>query len=316
MPRSRVPPRARSKAELQNYVDEMGFGLNSWTNQDGAFISLQLPAGATAEAMRLLTEILTMPGFTEDEWIDTREEMIAALTSAADRPRNVAQDLLIQTVYEGTPYGRSMQQAQDDLPSLTTRDLRSFWKKHYKTGAIAVAYVGGASSAELARGFESFAQLSGKAPADAKIGVKPFTTSLRRAKPMAGKVQANLFMAWFAPVLRSDEWVLWQLAEKAIGGDLAGRLWKLRQEEGLAYSVGMSGRNSAQAPMTGVYMATAGEKRDAALAAIHREIGKARDGLAVEELERVKVSYVASMNRFDRTAARRTARKHRCFAPR
>jgi len=300
---------ARSKAELQNYVDEMGFGLNSWTNQDGAFISLQLPADATAAAMRLLTEILTTPGFTENEWIATREEMIAALASATDRPRNVAQDLLVQTVYEGTPYGRSMQQAQDALPSLTTRDLRSFWKKHYKTGAIAIAYVGGASSAELARGFESLAQLSGNAPAESKIGVKPFTTASRRAKPMAGKAQANLFMAWFAPELRSDEWVLWQLAEKAIGGDLAGRLWKLRQDEGLAYSVWLAGTTTRYEPLTYVYMATAGEKREAALAAIHREIGRARDGLTVEELNRVKVSYLASMNRYDRTAARRTARQ-------
>jgi len=169
--------------------------------------------------------------------------------------------------------------------------------------------VGGASSAELARGFESLAQLSGKAPAEAEIGVKPFTTASRRAKPMAGKAQANLFMAWFAPELRSDEWVLWQLAEKAIGGDLAGRLWKLRQDEGLAYSVWLAGTTTRYEPLTYVYMATAGEKREAALAAIHREIGRARDGLTVEELNRVKVSYLASMNRYDRTAARRTARQ-------
>ena len=56
-------------------------------------------------------------------------------------------------------------------------------------------------------------------------------------------------------------------------------------------------------------MATAGEKREAALAAIHREIKKLQDGLAAEELDRVKVSYLASMNRYDRTAARRTVRQ-------
>ena len=300
---------ARSKSELQNYLDEQGFGLSSWTDQDGAYISLQLPAGAAENAMQLLTEILTAPGFTEKEWDDAREEMIAALASATDRPRSVAWDMLNETVYEGTPYGRSMQQAQDALPSLTTRDLRSFWKKHYKTGAIAVAYVGAASSVELARGFESLALLSGKAPAEAKIGVKPFTTALRRANPMAGKAQANLYMAWSAPELQSDAWVLWQLAQKAIGGDLAGRLWKLRQDEGLAYSVWLAGTTTRHEPLTHVYMATAGEKREAALAAIHREIGRARDGLAAEELERVKVSYLASMNRYDRTAARRTARQ-------
>lgn len=300
---------ARSKSDLQNYLDERGFGLSSWTDQDGAYISLQLPAGAAGDAMQLLTEILTAPGFTEKEWGSTRDEMIAALVSAADRPRDVAADMLTQTVYEGTPYGRTMQQAQDALPSLTTKDLRSFWKKHYRSGAIAITYAGGASASELEAGFALLAERSGKAPAEAKIEIEPFSTVLSQAMPMAGKTQANLYMAWSAPRLQDDRWVLWQLAQKAIGGDLAGRLWKLRQEEGLAYSVWMAGRDTNYSPLTFIYMATAGDKREAALAAIHREVRTALDGLAVEELERVKVSYVASMNRYDRTAARRTARQ-------
>ena len=64
-----------------------------------------------------------------------------------------------------------------------------------------------------------------------------------------------------------DDWILWQLAQKAIGGDLAGRLWKLRQDEGLAYSVWLFGGDSPRQPITSVYMATAGDKREAALAA-------------------------------------------------
>jgi predicted Zn-dependent peptidase len=116
-------------------------------------------------------------------------------------------------------------------------------------------------------------------------------------------------MAWSAPDLLSEQWVLWQLAQKAIGGDLAGRLWKLRQIEGLAYSVWLFGSNTRDEPLTQVYMATAGEKHDAALAAIDREVRKARQGLTNEEVERVKVSYLAELNRTDKTAARRTRRQ-------
>jgi hypothetical protein len=55
-------------------------------------------------------------------------------------------------------------------------------------------------------------------------------------------------------------------------------------------------------------MATAGQKRERALAAIDREVRRAVSGLTRDELDRVKVSYLASLNRFDRTAARRSNR--------
>ena len=125
---------------------------------------------------------------------------------------------------------------------------------------------------------------------------------------MPGKTQTNLCLAWHAPEITSEDWILWELAQKAIGGDLAGRLWKLRQDEGLAYSVWMIGTAFRDQPITIIYMATADEKRDAGLAAIRREVGKLQAGIAQDELDRVKVSYLANLNRLDRTAARRSNR--------
>lgn len=62
-------------------------------------------------------------------------------------------------------------------------------------------------------------------------------------------------------------------------------------------------------PLTQVYMATAAEKRERALAAIQREIVRAMSGITGEELERVKVSYLADLNRRDRTTTSRTRRQ-------
>ena len=298
-----------SRTELQNYLDQLGFSLRASTSPDGAYISLQAPAGSTEQAMNLLSHILTSPGFTEAEWNNTRDEMLAALASSQDQPRTIAWDLLGKTIYAGTPYGRSIEDTQKRLATLHAADLKSFWSSYYKAEAIAIAYVGEASHEALDAGFRGLAKLRGKAPEQASIEVAPFKTKLRRAIPMEGKTQANLYMAWSAPDLRTEQSVLWRLAQKAIGGDLAGRLWKLRQIEGLAYSVWLSNARTRDEPLTYVYMATAGEKRDAALAAIDREIRKARQGLTIEELERVKVSTLAEMNRTDRTAARRTRRQ-------
>lgn len=297
-----------SKTALQDYLDQKGFTLESSVTSDATYISLQAPTGSTKDALALLVEVLTDPAFSRSEWDDTRAEMIAALEAGLDQPRTVASDLLVSTVYAGTAYGRSDADELAALKDLSTKDLKDFWTKYYRPDAMAVAYSGSAPVAALQEGLDPLNQLDGRAPAQSPVHPAAMDGVTHVPQPMPGKAQANLYIAWYAPEMSSDDWILWELAQKAIGGDLAGRLWKLRQDEGLAYSVWIYGAAYRDQPITTIYMATAGEKRDAALAAIHREIEKLQSGLTQDELDRVKVSYIAYLNRIDRTAARRSRR--------
>ncbi len=300
--------KSMDKDELQDYLDRNAFRLASWTTADGAFFSVQCPAGSSEEAAKLLVDVLTAPAFPEDEWEALRTEILAEIGRAVDQPATVARDALQTAIFGGTPYGRSMEDERAAVAELTTKDLAAFWKERYRAGAMAVCFCGDAGAEDVAEALAGLAKVKGNAPARAEIeGDRPEGEE-HLAKPMAGKTQANLYVAWPAPALGTDDWVRWALAEKAIGGDLAGRLWKLRQDEGLAYSVWMEGWARRDFPITYVYMATAAEQREKALAAIHREVKKAAAGLTEEELARVKVSFLATINRLDRTAQRRSNR--------
>ena len=298
-----------TKNELQNYLDENGFTLEASTSSDASYITVQAPSGSSEKAILLLTDVLTNPKFSDAEWADAQTEMLAGIESALDQPRSVVNDLFFKAVYAGTSYGRSNEDEFNDLQETTAKDLKDFHSTFYKTESIAIAYTGATSDEQLVAGLESLTELKGQAASSAAIEVAAIEGSTHVAQAMEGKAQTNLYIVWHAPDRVSDDWVLWELAQKAIGGDLAGRLWKLRQDEGLAYSVGMFGDANIEQPATGVYMATAGENREAALAAIHREVARVQSGLSQEELDRVKVSYLAQLNRTDRTAARRS-QKH------
>jgi zinc protease len=297
-----------SKRELQERLDRSGFRLASWTSDDAAFFTLQAPDGSTADAASLLVEVLTAPGFTGEEWEAARNELISGLERRLDQPRAVAFDELVSSMFRDTGYGRSIEATRRGIESLNVEDLDAFWRSYYRAGSMIVAYSGGASIESIVTALEGLEAVRGTAPPRDDIGAPAAGGVIRTARPMAGKTQANLYLAWPTPPLGGDDWILWELAERAIGGDLAGRLWKLRQDEGLAYSVWLSGSEYRDHPLTYVYMATAGEKRERALAAIDREIRRAREGLTAEELERVKVSYLADLDRRDRTAQRRSLR--------
>ena len=297
-----------SKIELQNYLDENGFSLDATTTLDASYISLQAPTGSADKAMALLVEVLTNPRFSAEEWANLQSEMLAQIDSALDQPRTVVDELTKATVYAGTDYGRSITDERAALPTFDTDDLRAYYDDFYKAGSIAVAYTGDAGHAALTEGLAPLDSLKGKVASVAPIEFAQIDGVTHAAQAMAGKQQTNLNVVWFAPDIQSDDFILWQLATRAIGDDLAGRLWKLRQDEGLAYSVWLFNVANAEQPITMVYMATAGEKRTDAVAAIHREIGKLQSGLTQDELDRVKVSLLANLNRVDRTATRRSQR--------
>lgn len=299
---------AHDKRALQDMMDRRGYRLASWTADDAAFFTLQAPSGSTADAAALMSEILVSPAFDDEEWASAQNELVASLESRLDRPVSVASDALACMVFPETGYGRSIEATRDGIASVDVSDLRAFWRARYRAGSMAVAYCGSAPIDVVADALSPLAEIRGAAPPRARIEPVSIDTIVRSARPMEGKTQANLYIAWPAPALDSDDWILWELAARAIGGDLAGRLWKLRQEEGLAYSVWLTDAERRDRPIAAVYMATAAEKRERALAAIDREVRRAQSGLTADELERVKVSYLANLNRVDRTAPRRSLR--------
>lgn len=297
-----------SKTELQNYLDENGFSLEAATTPDASFITLQAPTGSADTAMAMLVEVLTNPRFTDEEWASLQTETLAQLDSELDQPRRVVDELTRATVFADSAYGRSIPDKQAVLPDLDADDLRAFYDDYYKAASIAVAYTGDTGADELADGLAALDTLKGSAAASKPVAIAPIVGVTHAAQAMEGKQQTNLNVVWHAPAIDSDDFILWQLATRAIGGDLAGRLWKLRQDEGLAYSVWLFNQPLAEQPLTMVYMATAAEKRADAVAAIHREIDKLQAGLTQGELDRVKVSLMANLNRLDRTSARRSLR--------
>jgi zinc protease len=290
-----------SRVELQQLLDREGVALTGETRKDGTFLTLTAPAGHTAVMGALVRELLSEPAFPAAEWLDVKQELTAELTASQDQPQAVALDALNGLIFPGTPYGAGLEATRKSLESLDPAALARFHRAHYRAERISVAYSGPASREIVA------AALAGRwgptqpegAPAPRSFAAAAPQKVARAPVAMAGKKQVNLYWAWPGAPITSDDWILWQLAQRALGGDLAGRLWQLRQKEGLAYSVWFQDQSYRDRPLTMIYMATAAEKYPAAIAALDRELSRAAAGINAEELARVKTSYLAALERQD-----------------
>lgn len=298
-----------SRTELQQLLDREGITLSSKLGKDGTVITMTAPAGKTEVMGPLLLEILDSPAFSESEWKAAQRESIAAVTEQEDDPEEVAHSTLQKLLYPDTPYGADLPAEKAGLESLTPAQLSAFFKKYYRPDRIAIAYSGPASRETVEKA------LSGRLatavnPTPARINfVPPEIQDIQRAaKPMPGKDQVQLYWMWPGPAVDSDDWILLTLAARAFGGDLDGRLWRLRQKEGLAYSVWFISVPLRDRPLVGIYMATAKDKYPAATAALDREIAKAVNGISQAELDRVKVSQLAALEIADSKSDSRSRR--------
>lgn len=301
----------RSRNALQEYLDREGITLSGDARKDGTVVTLTAPAGKTAVVGALLRELLSEPSFAEEEWAVVRRNLVANVQAGLDQPQSVAINALGALVYPGTPYGTTFAAYQKSFEAMGVTDLSEFHRRNYRAERIAVAYSGPASRATVE------AALQGSMGAVAPIPPLPepvFAAAVpaevaRASAPMPGKKQRNLYWAWAGVEVGSDDWILWTLASRAWGGDLAARLWPLRQKEGLAYSVGTFDFAYRDRPLTGVYMSMENEKYPLASAALEREMVRLAEGLTAAELERVKASYLANLERQD-AATEQRCRRH------
>ncbi len=300
----------RGRTALQEYLDQQGITLTGEARKDGTILTLTAPAGKTAVVGALLRELLSEPAFVEEEWAVVKRMLVANVTAGLDQPPAVAFNALQVLVYPGTPYGTPFAARQKSFEGMSTADLTAFHRRYYRPERIAVAYSGAASRASVEAALQGPIGASGAISplAEPVFAAAPPPAVARAAVPMAGKKQVNLYWAWPGVDLGSDDWVLWMLASRAFGGDLAARLWPLRQKEGLAYSVSTFDFPNRDRPLTGIFMAMEKEKYPQASAALDREIARLLEGLTAAELERVKTSYLANLERQDAATEQRSRR--------
>lgn len=300
-----------SRVQLQEHLDREGITLAGNTTEDGTTFTLAAPSGKTETLAKLVREILSEPHFPENEWDAERRSLIADATSKLDHPREVAERELLAQLYPNTAYGARFEDYRKSLEGITPGGLIAFHRAFYRPERIAIAYVGRASRSSVAAALAGRLGAMRPSPKPNDETFKPiFPEGVQHtAVPMRRKQQVNLYWSWPGPSLDSDDWILWLLAQRAFGEDESSRLWQLRQKEGLAYEVWCDNFEFKDRPLAVVYMAFAKEKRPRAVSALEREVKKVlREGISAEELERVKVSFITSLERSDQTAMQRSDR--------
>ena len=274
-----------SAAQLASRMDAIGGQINAFTSRENTCFYARVLDYHLHEAIDILTEMFFDSLFDETEVTSERGVVLDEIDMYRDTPEDLVVEQLLGKCFPG-PLGKPVLGNPSSLKRLNGNALRLFKEREYSPDRVIVSLCGSFDDAILIYLQDRF---SGMAPRPyrpaRKSSYKPACVLRRRSTE-----QNHFCLMW--PGLRADseERFSWQVMSMILGGGMSSRLFqKVREENGLCYSIGSFTSSFSDTGLFGISTAVSRDTEEKALTLIRSEIDRFRDdGIDKEELDRAR----------------------------
>ncbi len=276
-------------AKTINIIAEShGAELNGFTDKEGTCFYARFPRDQSRVIVRLMRRILALPAFAEPELIKEKEVVREEIRAGDEDPESCALNLLFTALFGAGPLGRPAIGTFDSIDPISGGDLRQFYRSHYCADKGVVVAVGAVDHTELVELLSEFGnqKCSQSVRQPSLPGERSF---LVRHRPDISQVHLCLAV----PVFSYADPRRYALAvlNTALGGGVSSRLFqRLREEEGLVYSVGSFIELYQDTGLLAVYFSVEQQKLARCVGVLRDELRRLRtDKITREEFERALV---------------------------
>jgi len=297
---------SRSALELAQLAEDAGGALETATDQEYSELRARGLARHWGTLLDLVHDVATAPRLAHDEVERERQILLAQIRGLEDQPFQVANRLLGRALYGTHPYGFPTSGELASAGRITREDLLAHFERFFAPERMVLVVSGhlaaGEVLAEVARVFGPLPR-RGAEPPQVPPPDRPATARVSETRPTQ---QAHLVAGFLAPPIGHSDYTALKLLNAILGGGMSGRLFRtLRDEEGLAYSVGSFYPTRMVTSRLVVHIGTAPENVTQAAAGIARELAGLREApVPPEELSRGKAFLTGAFHLDLRTNAR------------
>jgi zinc protease len=142
---------SRSGREVSADIRRHGAYFNASTGPDLSLFDISLPAEYAEFALRNQKDILFGLDLTQAELDGEKDVILEEYSQMEDDPEKNAADLVLQALFAGHPYGRSVYGRREVIAAATTGVVIGFYKKFFVADNCALAVVGDFVTADMER---------------------------------------------------------------------------------------------------------------------------------------------------------------------
>jgi predicted Zn-dependent peptidase len=292
--------RLRSARDIAVETDRLGGHLDAYTTHEMTGFTTKVADTALSQAVDLLADLIANPRFDQEDLEREQKVILEEMKMVEDTPDELLGELFNAAYFPNQPLGRPIEGTRETVPTFDHKTTVAFHAREFSYSNLVVAAAGNVNHDRLI-------ELVGRSFNGCESGTaaRPRGIDGGRPRPAAPIMieqkneleQAHLVLATPWPSALSEDRYAASLLASIIGGGTSSRLWqKIREERGLAYSVGAAGSAFSDIGVFNIYAGTSPEQLDEVLELSLKELREVvRNSVTEEELRIAKDQAISSI---------------------
>lgn len=297
--------------QIAEAFDRLGADVNAATGKEYTSLYTRVLDEQLPTALKIMLDMIENPVFDARDIDCERGVILEEISMHNDSPDEIVHDFLSRAMWGDHPLANEVLGEQNIIRNVSRRKLLTFKRSAYVGSRIVISAAGAVDHEDLVRMVvENLDSLGSGRPPDRSKAPPPSGPG----KIVVGKEieQAHICIGSTGIPKNDDDRFALAVMDNIIGGSMSSRLFqKIREENGLAYSIYSFTGMFVGAGMVGIYCGTHPARTAEVIEMIERELLRIRvDGFLEDELQRAKnhiignhyVSMEDSGNRMSRMA--------------
>lgn len=283
--------------DIPEIMESAGVNFNAYTSNEITAYHAQTIKEQLEKSFSIMSEMAFSSIYPEEEVEKERGVIIEEINMGEDMPDDVCYELAQKAYFGANGYGRTILGPKKNIEKLGRQDFFDYLSDYYVAENTAISFVGNVTFEEADRLVQTYLMpiiKTGKKKKSPKINTTCKGEHLARNKDVE---QVQLMLKFPAHSALSPKNIVNGTMCSVLGGGMSSRLFrKIREELGLAYSVGAYGSAYKHAGTVNIYAGVNPQKYLTAYDAIMSVIKDFQDkGVTEKELVKVKNQVKSSM---------------------
>jgi predicted Zn-dependent peptidase len=291
----------RSSLEIAIEQDRLGGNLDAFTTHEETGFAIKVIDDQLPAAFELIADMLTDPRFDSADLESEQRVIIEEMKMTDDSPEEFLGEVFYREFFPGHPLGMSIAGTPETVRQFSHELTRKYHEQNFNASNLIVAAAGNVDHQSLVDLVNANAHLSNKEIRNPHVSgetpAAPVPSSPIVIEQKTDLEQAHMIVALPFVDARDERRYAADLLSNVIGGGTSSRLWqKVREERGLAYSVGASAGMFNDCGIFSVFAATSPEQVGDVVDIVIDELRSiVSNGIAASELQLMKDQTRASI---------------------
>lgn len=290
--------RRRTARQIATESDRLGGHLDAYTSHEITGFALKVVDAALPQAFDLIADMLANPRFDPDDLTREQGVIIEEMKMIGDTPDELLNELFHAAYFPGHSLGRPIEGTELTVSSFDRAITAGFHSVAYSPHNLVIAAAGNVTHSQFVElAVQTFGESGNETETTSAAAGSPEIAAPILIERKNELEQAHLIIASPWPSARSQDRYAASMLGTIIGGGTSSRLWQsIREERGLAYSIGAGGNTYTDIGMFTIYAGTSPAHLDQVLDLSLAELRRAvHDPVSEEELQLAKEQALASV---------------------